>query len=123
MTSFEPTEDEKEFVDVAEKLAMEIRDSARLDEHRQGVNKGIVQKIQNLGFTDLETPSYLGGLEFGAYFPSTNSTGIELWGLRDSARNTLPKTATDYYNWLTIGALLFFYGLITISIIRKKALR
>ncbi|HET7580055.1 MAG TPA: acyl-CoA dehydrogenase family protein [Bacillales bacterium] len=64
MISFQPTEDESAFVDVAKEFANEqIRPKARECEENRTVSAEIVKKIEELGFSGLELPESWGGLE------------------------------------------------------------
>src|SRR5699024_7580417 len=64
MISFQPTKEEKSFVDVANKLAIEeIRPLARENEKKGFVDHEILDKIRNLGFLAMEEPEELGGIQ------------------------------------------------------------
>ncbi|HEX7065139.1 MAG TPA: acyl-CoA dehydrogenase family protein [Bacillales bacterium] len=64
MISFQPTEEESAFVDVAKGFAIEqIRPKARECEEDRAVNADLTEKIEKLGFFGLELPESWGGLE------------------------------------------------------------
>lgn len=64
MISFQPTEEEAAFVEVAKGLARdEIRPLARECEENRRVSAGIAAKIGELGFASLELPENWGGLQ------------------------------------------------------------
>lgn len=64
MISFQPTEEEKAFVDVANKLATEeIRPFARENEKKGFIQDEIIKKVQKLAFLAMEEPEDLGGMQ------------------------------------------------------------
>ncbi|OUM90362.1 MAG: acyl-CoA dehydrogenase [Bacillus thermozeamaize] len=64
MISFQPTEEEAAFVEVAKGLARdEIRPQARECEENRQVSPGIAAKAVELGFASLELPENWGGLQ------------------------------------------------------------
>jgi acyl-CoA dehydrogenase len=64
MISFQPSDDEIAFVQVAKDLAQEyIRPNGRETEKNRRVPEEITRKLQELGFTQLEMPESFGGLE------------------------------------------------------------
>lgn len=64
VTSFLPTDEEREFVNVARVFAMEeIRPVAREIEQKCLVHKSLVKELDEIGFLSLEIPENLGGLE------------------------------------------------------------
>src|SRR5690606_18753105 len=64
MVSFQPTEDEQAFVDLARDFAKErIRPLARECEQEGRVHPELVKKIEEVGFASLELPESWGGLE------------------------------------------------------------
>lgn len=64
MTSFLPTDEEKEFIQVAKSIAIEkIRPVAREIEKNQVVDAFLVSELDELGFLALETPENWEGLE------------------------------------------------------------
>lgn len=64
MISFQPTEDEAAFVEVAKEFADEqIRPNARDCEENRAVSDDITKKIEELGFPTLELPESWGGME------------------------------------------------------------
>ncbi|PTX64794.1 alkylation response protein AidB-like acyl-CoA dehydrogenase [Melghirimyces profundicolus] len=64
MISFQPTEEERAFVDLAKDFAEErIRPMARECEEKRQVSPELVEKINELGFLALELPESWGGLE------------------------------------------------------------
>jgi acyl-CoA dehydrogenase len=64
MISFQPSDDEIAFVQLAKDLAQEyIRPIARETEKNKKVPETITRKLHELGFTQLELPESFGGLE------------------------------------------------------------
>lgn len=64
MISFEPTEDEQAFTDMALSFAKDvIRPEARTCEETRTVSPIIIKKVEELGFNTLEIPERWGGLE------------------------------------------------------------
>ncbi|WDL95848.1 acyl-CoA dehydrogenase family protein [Alicyclobacillus sp. ALC3] len=63
MISFRPTEEEKQFMDVASDFAMEIRAAARDCEEAGRPSDTLVKKAEELGFTVMELPESADGLE------------------------------------------------------------
>lgn len=64
MTSFLPTDEEKEYIQVAKSIAIEkIRPVAREIEKNQVVDAFLVSELDELGFLALETPENWEGLE------------------------------------------------------------
>jgi acyl-CoA dehydrogenase len=62
--SFQPTEEELSFIEVAKDVAMnKIRPVSRECEQNGEVNEQLIQEIQKLGLTYLEYPEHLEGLE------------------------------------------------------------
>lgn len=64
MISFQPTDDELAFLQLAKDFAIEkIRPNAREAEKKKQIGNEIVQKYNELGFNTLELPEMWGGLE------------------------------------------------------------
>lgn len=64
MISFQATEEEKSFVQVAKEIAVnDIREKARTHEEDVSIPKELVHEMNELGFLSLEEPEHLGGLE------------------------------------------------------------
>jgi len=62
--SFQPTEEELAFLEVAKSLAVdEIRPRSRECEQQRRVSDELAEKIRELGFTLMELPEHWGGLE------------------------------------------------------------
>ncbi len=64
MISFEPTDEEKAFTEVACKLGREdIRRSARENEQKGFVHHELIDQVNHLGFLTMEEPDSLGGMQ------------------------------------------------------------
>lgn len=64
MISFEPTDEEKAFTEVAYKLGGEnIRRSARENEQKGFVHHELIDQVNHLGFLTMEEPESLGGMQ------------------------------------------------------------
>ena len=64
MISFQPTEDESAFIDVAKGVAKnKIRPAARNSEENNSVDEAIIKEVSDLGFLSMELPESFGGLE------------------------------------------------------------
>lgn len=63
MISFRPTEEEKQFADVARDFAAEIREAARACEEAGRPSDVLLKKAEELGFTVMELPESADGLE------------------------------------------------------------
>lgn len=63
MISFRPSEEEKQFTDVAKEFAAEIRDAARDCEAAGRASDALCKKAEDLGFTVMERPETVDGLE------------------------------------------------------------
>jgi alkylation response protein AidB-like acyl-CoA dehydrogenase len=63
LISFRPTEEEKQFADVAKEFAEDIRTAARDCEAAGSASEALCQKAEALGFTAMELPETADGLE------------------------------------------------------------
>lgn len=62
MISFNPTEEEIEFTQIAKKVAQSIREQAREGEHDVSSLENIMEEIEEIGFNKMEEPERFGGM-------------------------------------------------------------
>ena len=64
MISFQPTDEEVAFVEIADKFAREqIRPKMRISEAKEKISEKLIHNLTNLGFLTMEEPEEMGGLE------------------------------------------------------------
>src|SRR5699024_11467833 len=64
LISFQPTDEEVAFVEIADKFAREqIRPKMRISEAKEKISEKLIHNLTNLGFLTMEEPEEMGGLE------------------------------------------------------------